>query len=135
VASLTPMTRRLSIMLAVLAALSLAGLGACGGGSKKSCPATVDTKTVTGGALTVCAADTRFDVHTIKAAPGPLTVTLVNDGGLVHTFTIKGTSLDLQTNPGKSATGRVTLAKGTHAFECTVAGHADAGMKGTIVVG
>jgi plastocyanin len=129
------MTRRLSTTLFVLAALALAGLGACGGGSKKSCPATVDTKTVTGGAITVCAADTRFDVKTIKAASGPLTVTLVNHGALLHTLEIKKTSLDLSTNPGKSATGTVALAKGTYAFECTVAGHADAGMKGTIVVG
>ena len=128
------MTRRLSVTLVVLAAL--AGFGtSCGGGSNKSCPAKVDTKTATGGAITVCASDIHFDVGTIKAAPGPLTVTLVNDGATYHTFEIKGTSLDLQTNAGKSATGTVTLGKQTYKFECTVAGHAAAGMKGTIVVG
>ena len=127
------MTRRLPIMVVVLAALALAGLGACGG-SKKSCPATVDTKTATGGAITVCAADTRFDVHTVKATAGSLKITLVNDGALFHTLKITGMSPELQANPGKSTTATFNLAKGTYAFECTVSGHAQAGMKGTIVV-
>ena len=129
------MTRRLSIMLVVLAALALAGLGACGGGSSKSCAATVGTKTVTGGAITVCAADTRFDVRTIKAAPGPLKITLVNNGKLFHTLEIKGKTPELDANPGKSATATFTLPRGTYSFECTVSGHAQAGMKGTLVVG
>ena len=49
------MTRRPWGMLAVPAAVALAigGLGACGGGSSKSCPAKIDTKTVTAGAITV----------------------------------------------------------------------------------
>ena len=122
-------------MLLVLAALALTGLGACSGGSKKSCPPKVDTKTVTGGAITVCGSDTRFDVATIKATPGALKVTLENDGAVYHTLAIKGTALDLKANAGKSATGTVTLAKGTYVFDCTVAGHAAAGMKGKVVVG
>lgn len=129
------MTRRLSVMLLVLAALALTFLGACSGGSKKSCPPKVDTKTVTGGAITVCGSDNRFDVDTIKTAPGPLTVTLENGGAIYHTLAIKGTSLNLKANPGKSDTGTVTLAKGTYLFDCTVAGHAAAGMKGKVVVG
>jgi plastocyanin len=129
------MTRHRPVVLLVLAALALAGLGACSGGSKKSCPAKVDTKTATAGAITVCGSDNRFDVNTIKAKPGPLTVTLVNDGAIYHTLEIKKTSLDLKTNAGKTASGTVTLAKGTYTFECTVAGHAAAGMKGKVVVG
>ena len=135
-ASLTPMTPRPSVTLAVLATLSVAGFAACSsGGSSASCPAPVDTKTATAGAISVCAADIHFDVKTIKATPGPLTVTLVNDGALQHTFTIKHTSLDLKANGGKTVHGTVTLAKGTYNFDCTVDGHAAAGMKGTIEVG
>ena len=36
--------------------------------------------------------------------------------------------------PARSATGTVTLAKGTYNFECTIPGHAAAGMKGKVVV-
>jgi plastocyanin len=117
------------VAIAVLAPL---GLAACGGsGGSKSEP----TKTVTNGAITVEAFDSlHFDVGTIKTAPGPLTVTLVNKGAIEHTLKIDGTPLLLKTNGGKSATGRVTLAKGTYVFECTIPGHAAQGMKGTVVV-
>jgi plastocyanin len=74
-------------------------------------------------------------VDTINATPGVLSVTLTNNGAVYHTLAMKGTALDLKTNPGKSATGTVTLSKGTYVFECTVAGHAAAGMKGKVVVG
>ena len=111
--------------------LAAASLGACGGsGGGGSEP----TKTATGGAITVGAYDIRFDVGEIKAAPGPLTVTLDNHGAVEHTFKIDGTSLILRANGGKSATGSVTLAKGTYGFECTIPGHKAQGMKGTVVV-
>jgi plastocyanin len=124
-------------MLVLVAALALGGLAACGGGggSAKKCPPKVATKTVTGGAITVCASGFTFDVGTIKAQPGPLKVTLVNDGAIYHTLKIPDANLELKTNGGKTASGTVTLSKGTYSFDCTVPGHAAAGMKGKIVVG
>jgi len=121
------MTRRHLGTLAVVAALAL---GACSGGSSSAQP----TKTASRGAITVGAYDIRFDVGEIKTTPGPLTVTLVNHGAVEHTFKIEGTSLQLKANPGTSVTGTVTLAAGTYTFECTIPGHAAAGMKGTVVV-
>jgi plastocyanin len=122
------MTRRALVSAAALATVALAACGSSGGG--KSEP----TKTATGGAITVNAADVKFDVGEIKTAPGPLTVTLVNTGAMQHTFKIDGTSFELKANGGKTATGTVTLAKGTYDFECTVPGHKAQGMKGTVVV-
>jgi plastocyanin len=138
VASLTPMTRRISITF-VLATVAISMFGACGsssgGGSSAKCPAKVDTKTATGGAITVCASDIKYDVKTIKAQPGSLKITLENDGAIYHTMKISNTDLQLKVNAGKSATGTVSLSKGTYDFDCTVPGHAAAGMKGTIEVG
>jgi plastocyanin len=122
------MNRRAIVSLVVLAA---AALGACGGSSGGSSGA---TKTATGGAVTVVATDTKFDVGKIEASAGSLTVTLENHGALQHTFKIDGTSLLLKSSGGKSATGSVTLAKGTYDFECTIPGHKALGMKGTVVV-
>jgi plastocyanin len=115
-------------MLVVIAVLAL---GACGssGGNKAGV-----TKTATGGKITVGAFDVRFDVKVIDATAGPLTVTLVNHGAEEHTFEIKGTSLLIKASGGKSTTGTVTLTKGTYDFQCTIPGHAQAGMKGTVVV-
>jgi plastocyanin len=128
------MTRPFTIML-ILAALAIGGLTACGGGGAKGCPAKVATRTATGGAVKVCGSETKFDVTTIKAQPGPLKVTFVNGGSTYHTLRIKDTSLELKANAGKTESGTVTLSKGTYDFDCTVAGHAAAGMKGKIVVG
>jgi len=122
------MTRRALVSVVAFAAIALAACGSSGGGSSEP------TKTVTGGAITVDAADVKFDVGEIKTAPGPLTVTLVNTGAMQHTFKIDGTSLLIKTNGGKTASGTVTLAKGTYDFECTVPGHKGQGMKGTVVV-
>jgi plastocyanin len=105
-------------------------LGACSSGGSGSGV----TKTADGGAITVVATDLKFDVKEIKAAPGKLTVTLDNHGAIEHTFKIENTPLLLTTSAGKSATGSATLAKGTYTFECTIPGHAQQGMKGTVVV-
>jgi plastocyanin len=118
--------------LGTLVVIGALALGACGssGGSKSE-----PTKTATGGAITVGAYDTpRFDVGVIDATAGPLSVTLVNHGAVEHTFEIKGTSMLLKADGGKSSTGTVTLEKGTYDFQCTIPGHAQAGMKGTVVV-
>jgi plastocyanin len=120
-------------IVAVGFVVALVVIAACSSSSGGGGP-TAAVKTATGGAITVTAHDLGFDVQTIKASPGPLTVTLVNHGAIYHTFKIEGTSLYLKTNAGKSATGSVTLARGTYTFECTVPGHAAAGMKGTVDV-
>jgi plastocyanin len=116
--------------LGALVASGLVLLAACGGGGG----GTKAVKTATGGAITVEARDISFDVGTIDASPGPLAVTLVNRGAMFHTFKVEGTSFELKADAGKTETGTVTLAKGTYTFECTVPGHASAGMKGKIVV-
>jgi plastocyanin len=124
------MNRRAITALVVLAA---AALGACGGGSSGGSSGA--TKTAAGGSVSVVATDTKFDVGKIEASTGSLTVTLENHGALQHTFKIDHTTLLLKASPGKSATGSVTLAKGTYDFECTIPGHKALGMKGTVVVG
>jgi plastocyanin len=109
-------------------------LAACGGGGGSSSAA---TKTATGGKIDVNAFDPfRFDVKTINASPGPLTVTLHEKGGQEHTFTISSPKFEIKVTPGQpEATGTVTLAAGTYPFKCSFDGHAASGMVGKIVVG
>jgi plastocyanin len=122
------MNRRAVASFVVLGAVALGACSSSGGGSSGV------TKTATAGIISVGAADLKFDVKVIKAAPGPLTVTLINHGAVQHTFKIDGTSLLLKAGAGESDTGTVTLTKGTYDFECTVPGHKQQGMKGTVVV-
>lgn len=129
--------RRRSAFAPLVACLALVAflplLAACGGGGGSSKGA---TRTATDGKVDVNAFDIHFDVKTIKASPGALTVTLVEKGALEHTFKINGTNLQLKVNSGTPQdTGTVQLKQGTYTFECTVPGHAAQGMKGTVVVG
>ena len=117
-----------------LAALLASGLllAACGGGGGGGGA----TKTATGGKIDVNAYDPfRFDVTTINASPGPLTVTLHEKGSQEHTFTISSPKFEIKvTGAIPEATGTVTLAAGTYSFKCSFDGHAAAGMVGKIVV-
>jgi plastocyanin len=124
--------------LLVALALAVAVLPACGGGGSSSsppCPPAATTRAAVNGAVTVCAKDIAFDVKTITAPAGPLKVTLINKGAIAHTFKVDGTNFELST-PGHNdvKTGTVTLTAGAHKFVCTISGHEQQGMKGTIEV-
>jgi plastocyanin len=120
------------VALALLLAFGLV-LAACGGGGGSSGV----TKTATGGRIDVNAYDPfRFDVKTINASPGELTITLHEKGATEHTFTISSPKFEIKvTTSNPVATGKVTLAAGTYPFKCSFDGHAAAGMVGKIVVG
>src|SRR5690348_13461520 len=120
-----PRSRRF-VAVAVLLG-SVFALGACSSDKKAEV-----TKTAANGEITVDAHDIGFDVDVIKATAGPLKVTFVNQGALEHTLKVNGTDFELKANGGDTKTGTVTLQKGTYTFECTIAGHAQQGMKGTI---
>jgi plastocyanin len=109
-------------------------LGACGGGGGSG---SGSTKTATGGKIDVNASDPfNFDVKTINASAGPLTVTLHEKGGQMHTFTISSEKFEITVTPSHpEASGTVTLKAGTYDFKCSYDGHAAAGMVGKIVVG
>jgi plastocyanin len=120
-----------SVRLAALAAfaLLLAACGGSGGGSGT-------TRAAVDGSVDVNAYDPyRFDVKTITAAPGPLTINLHEKGGQTHTFTIADPKFEIKVTPSQpEASGTVTLKPGTYDFKCSFDGHAAAGMVGKIVV-
>ncbi len=87
----------------------------------------------TGTAVTVTATEFHFKLSKTSVPHGSVTFTLVNKGKLAHDFKIAGKKTVL-VKPGKSAKLTVTLKAGKAAYLCTVAGHAAAGMKGTLTV-
>ena len=65
---------------------------------------------------------------------GSMTFTIKNTGHVTHDLKINGKKSKL-VQPGKSTTLKVTFSKaGKYKFQCTVPGHAAAGMKGTLTV-
>ncbi len=83
--------------------------------------------------VTVTATEFHFKLSKANVPHGAVAFTVVNKGKLRHDFKIGGKKTALVA-PGKSAKLTVTLKAGKAAYLCTVAGHAAAGMKGTLAV-
>jgi uncharacterized cupredoxin-like copper-binding protein len=75
----------------------------------------------------------KFTLSSSTVKAGSVTFKVTNKGKIPHDFSIGGKTTPLL-KPGKSATIKVTLKKGSSAYLCKVPGHAAAGMKGTLKV-
>ncbi|HET8529493.1 MAG TPA: cupredoxin domain-containing protein [Gaiellaceae bacterium] len=103
-------------------------LGCIGG------PALAAPSHATATKITVTATEFKFKLSKASLPkPGAVTFTVVNKGKLPHDFKINGKKTPML-KPGKSAHLTVTFKKGAFKYECTVPGHAAAGMKGTFKV-
>jgi plastocyanin len=87
------------------------------------------------GTITIHAFDLGFEPTEITVPEaGEYTVTFVNDGGVLHDVTFaNGTKI--QAEGRQQATGRVTIPAAGLEFICSVPGHADGGMQGSVTVG
>ena len=78
-----------------------------------------------------------FTTKSLSSKPGKITVTFTNSQQIAHNFAIEQNGKLLGQTPLITAsTGKQTfdLAAGTYTFLCTVPGHAQAGMQGTLTV-
>ena len=76
-----------------------------------------------------------FNMTTITAKKGSVTLVMANPSGLPHAIAVKGHGLNTKgktVNKGGTSRVTVTLKKGTYTFYCPVDGHAAAGMKGKL---
>jgi plastocyanin len=147
-------TTRTVITVAAVAVLFLAGCGS----SKKDSVATpgnasgssslaqtanlsgkvtaAGNKTVTGktASVSIDLQNFSFKPTYIQIDPGAkITVNLKNTGAAPHTFTVEGTDVNTELQPGKSGTATVTAPKtGVVAFSCNF--HKSGGMQGAFVV-
>ncbi|MEK6721735.1 MAG: cupredoxin domain-containing protein [Chloroflexota bacterium] len=115
-------------VLFVVAALALAAtLAACGGAASPS-PTAVD--------VTLTATEFAFDPNTVEVTAGSqVRFTLANKGTLEHDVTIDALNYTLLAAVGESpSSATATLAAGTYDFHCSIPGHKEAGMTGTLTV-
>ena len=115
---------KISMALALVAVM--AGLGAASIAFARPQAAASTT-------VRVKATDFHFALSTKTAHHGIVIFKLTNKGHTKHDFKIAGKKTPL-IGPGKSATVRVTLKKGSYKYLCTFPGHAALGMKGTFRV-
>jgi Cu+-exporting ATPase len=87
--------------------------------------------------LTVTARDVRFTPADLRVEAGQTAVlTFRNDDPIFHDWEVEGlANVDAGARPGQTRKIRFTIDQpGTYRIVCTVPGHADAGMVGTLVV-
>lgn len=90
----------------------------------------------TGGDHQVIATDSAFDIDSITVKPGD-TITLTNNGFLEHDIAVQELGLESELiGNGESITITIPedAAPGDYEFICTVPGHKEAGMVGTLTV-
>jgi plastocyanin len=80
-----------------------------------------------------------FVLKEYAITPAPVTFVVRNAGTISHALVISGGGVNLATKdlafqPGAREQIASTLAAGTYTFTCPVDGHANLGMKGTLIV-
>jgi plastocyanin len=136
--------RKASAVLAVTALAAL-GLVACGGSSNSSGTTAAQTSSTpaAGGGSTVAlstpgGSTLAYDQKSASAKAGSVTINFDNKEALQHDVAVADSSGKVlgQTDLVSSGTTSTTvdLQPGTYTFYCTVPGHRDAGMEGTLTV-
>ncbi|HEX6261300.1 MAG TPA: multicopper oxidase domain-containing protein, partial [Actinomycetota bacterium] len=77
-----------------------------------------------------------LDPEELSAQPGSLSITVRNTGSVEHNLAIDGVGATPMIPPGGTATLEADdIAAGEYEMICEVPGHADGGMRGTLLVG
>ena len=87
--------------------------------------------------LEASATELAFDTTTLKSEPGEVTIDLTNPSAIGHNIAIEqGSEILAESETVAEGKASVTqsLAPGEYTFLCTVPGHAEAGMEGTLTV-
>jgi uncharacterized cupredoxin-like copper-binding protein len=144
--------RHLGVLAAVLVAAGLAGslsaaaaadfgdmgsfdmrgmMGGDGDGSAATAPAPIPGARE----ITVVANEFSFEPNEIRIRTGErVNIEMDNRGDALHTLVISKLDFKLRANGGKRAGGALTVeVPGRYPFTCDVPGHAEAGMRGTLV--
>ena len=136
--------RRIALLCAVIAAFAIA---ACGGSDNNDNStdqtAASTTPTTTGGGggagetVNVGEVEYKLNPSDVTVKPGQVTFDVSNDGTTIHNLEVEGVdeakTPDLA--PGSSGQVTVDLSKpGTYDMYCTIDGHRNLGMEGTVTV-
>ena len=135
------MKPRHALTLLILPAVLLAA--ACGGGSSggSSSSASPPATSSAGGGQTIdipiSSSGFSFTKTSVTAKAGTVTLKAMNPQSVAHDISIKGNGVQVtgnQVSNGGTSTVTANLKPGTYEYYCSVPGHEQAGMKGTLTV-
>jgi plastocyanin len=140
--------------VAAIAGIALVASAGCGGddgggGDEPTKPATgarpTQKPTSSASLVALPTSGYKFDKERLTARPGTLEIKLVNRDDIPHNVRVQ-TGIDCclkpgrdiggtnTISPGESITGTAPVAPGTYTFYCSIAGHWQNGMRGTLAV-
>lgn len=132
-----PVRRRRSkiqIFAAVLFA-SVFALSACASDSDDGTTDDTDTGTEEARQIEVGATSFEFDPSEITIAAGEEVVISLTSDDIEHDFVVDEASFELTAPVGETAEGTLQIDEaGTYTYYCSIAGHREAGMEGTLTV-
>lgn len=111
--------RRATLFMTLVAG----ALAACGGGAAATPPT-----------ISVSAIEYAFDPAAIVAPASGATITLTNGGIVEHDITVDALAVKILAKPGETAQAQVSGAAGEYEFYCSIPGHKEAGMVGTLTL-
>lgn len=122
------------MMIGALAAVAIASMGATAHAARRPATAHATHNVALLARVNVVASEFKFVLSKKTAKRGIVVFRVTNAGAVQHDFEISGRKTRLLSH-GQSATLRVTfLRKGHYTYQCTVPGHAAAGMKGVFTI-
>jgi plastocyanin len=123
----TPYAALLVLVLALASACSSGG-----GTTNTTTPPTTGASSGGGNPVTITMSDFKFDPSTVTASTSQ-DIVLVNSGAALHNFSIEGTSISVDVQPGQTQTLTApgsSFPTGPHPFFCKY--HKAQGMTGTL---
>ncbi len=127
-------------LILVPAVLLAAGCGGSSSGGSSSSAAPPPTSSAGGGRvinIPISSSGFSFTKTSVTATSGTVTLNAVNPQSVAHDISIKGNGVNVtgnQVSNGATSTVTANLKPGTYEFYCSVPGHEQAGMKGTLTV-
>jgi plastocyanin len=96
--------------------------------------ATASTFTLSGKAIVISATNARFSATTLTVDHGTVTVDFTNNDLFWHTFTVPALGVDIRTPVKGHSQVSFNAPPGTYEFFCTIPGHKQIGMRGTLII-
>jgi uncharacterized cupredoxin-like copper-binding protein len=110
-------------------------LAACGGDDDGESGTAPTAPQGTGTVLEVDATEMRFTPSEMRAPEGAVRVVLHNSGLVVHDFRVVGLgNVFVEASPGETSEGSWEMEAGEYDVYCSIQGHREAGMVGTLVI-